>query len=201
MKKSFETGYRHGLQVAAQIMLEVHATVSDSGWESEMDRLQAFQALLAIAAKKGSLVHADRFRAVRRDDGGIDVTERPAEPMEFLSANDLIEQEMAAAGASRRTSESTTVTKPLPPATWEELVELEPKLLDLLHLAQSVRDMGGKYHCSMSIFEFALKPALAQLVGEERRRGDSRLKCYFAGALCSRKILEALPPCRNCNCP
>ena len=92
--------------------------------------------------------------------------------------------------------------------TWELLIELEPRLLDLYQEARSVRDDRSKpWFCANAVwyghhgFE-GLRPRLVDLVGYRRRDdgSDPRLATSLAYDIAYRTIYNVLPDCRNCSC-
>jgi hypothetical protein len=97
---------------------------------------------------------------------------------------------------------SLTVEKPL---TWARLVELEPRLAELLAEIRRVKDdkrrsefcANGAWYGTYDTEGF--KPRFASLVGFEAK-GPAELKTMAAYDLAYEKLYQALPNCRNCFC-
>jgi hypothetical protein len=94
---------------------------------------------------------------------------------------------------------------------WATLVNLEPRLADLLRAAQNVEDDGkSSYFCGNAVWfgyngHLGLKPRLVGLVGFDRRGvlacDDLRLYDSPAYDVAYSKVYSALPPCRGeCGC-
>jgi hypothetical protein len=87
------------------------------------------------------------------------------------------------------------------PPTWERLAELEPGLQSLLNEARSIRDDGAASgFCASDIWIRCLKPRLRRLAGFDREPSDRVLSTAYAYEIALNKLLDALPPCRNCGC-
>lgn len=92
-------------------------------------------------------------------------------------------------------------------ATWNELCELEPRLLHLYDEARVIRDEGGPSFCANAVWYGrhgyeGLKPKLCELVGFHREGdgSDPRLATARAYDLAYHKVYDALPDCRDCAC-
>src|SRR5262245_44621745 len=99
--------------------------------------------------------------------------------------------------------ESATVGQRL---TWEQLVRLEPQLLDLLRRARAT-PARGKHFCANARWygygqwRFAgLKPHLLRLVGWQRPDKHPVLSSPEAYDLAYETVYEALPNCKDCWC-
>lgn len=84
--------------------------------------------------------------------------------------------------------------------TWESLARQEPGLASLLDTARTIEDDGESYFCVAEIWIYELKPDLKELVGWYRPTWDPVLSTSMAYEIAMEKILDALPPCRNCTC-
>lgn len=84
--------------------------------------------------------------------------------------------------------------------TWDDLIQREPRLADLLEEAEAVRDEGRTGFCAMTAFYRHIRPPMLTLVGWEAERDDRVLLTSRAYDLAARRLLDALPPCRNCWC-
>ena len=86
--------------------------------------------------------------------------------------------------------------------TWSMLVDLEPRLRDLLSNARAVKDdPSAPSFCANEIWyrKNGLRDQLCELVGWSARKKDSLLQSSDAYDLAYDKIYNALPDCRNCN--
>jgi hypothetical protein len=83
--------------------------------------------------------------------------------------------------------------------TWDLLTELEPDLDRLYQEAKAIRPQG-RYFCANQVWYKQFKPALIHLVGWYARGRDQRIGTAEAYELATRKIYNALPPCRACAC-
>jgi len=93
------------------------------------------------------------------------------------------------------------------PITWDELVELEPRLEALLQKAQSIEDDKSKksFCANAAFYGFdgyeGLREKIRNLVGWEVYDViDPRVQTASAFDAVYRKIYDALPDCRNCWC-
>ena len=77
--------------------------------------------------------------------------------------------------------------------TWEKMVEIEPRLLDLYTEAKSKRRVKG--FCANRAWYLGIKGRLCQLVGITAR--NPRLAGCESYDLAYRKIYDALPNCRH----
>lgn len=86
--------------------------------------------------------------------------------------------------------------------TFEELCELEPRLLGLLHVAQALYDQykDAPRVCTNELWAGpkGLKSRLVKLVGW--RAGKPELRTSRVYDLCYEAIYAALPACRGCIC-
>jgi hypothetical protein len=82
---------------------------------------------------------------------------------------------------------------------WQEIIEREPRLNELLKKAEEIKDDGsGEYFCANEIWYRDFKPQLNKLVGyftENTVLNTS--ECYD---IAYQKIYNVLPGCRNCGC-
>jgi hypothetical protein len=83
--------------------------------------------------------------------------------------------------------------------TWDELVDAEPRLGQLLAEAQAVKDEGGPSFCANTIWYRRFKPRLSALVGWDRK-GHPVLGGELAYDVAYRIVYNALPDCRDCLC-
>jgi hypothetical protein len=94
------------------------------------------------------------------------------------------------------------------PLTFEQLCELEPRLLDLLNEARAIKDNRRKRSfCANQVWygwrgHEGFKPRLLDLVGFRRKHdgSDPRLATSRAYDVAYHTIYDALPDCRNCAC-
>jgi hypothetical protein len=92
--------------------------------------------------------------------------------------------------------------------TFEELCELEPRLLDLYREVSAVKDDGGPSFCANAVWDEwhpewehdSLKGRLFRLVGFAAESPDPILRSWQAERVAHDKIYDALPDCRNCAC-
>jgi hypothetical protein len=89
--------------------------------------------------------------------------------------------------------------------TWEQLTELEPRLLTLYERARAIKDNRRKpsFCANRTWGEWGgLREQLSDLVGWAVKRwgGDPRLATSRAYDIAYRKVYDALPDCRNCVC-
>ncbi len=88
--------------------------------------------------------------------------------------------------------------------TWEKLVEIEPRLGQLLAEVRKVKDdkqMAG--FCANNVWfgnnrHHGFKPRMYVLVG--RASVHPQLRSSTAYSMAYAKLYDALPSCRNCNC-
>jgi hypothetical protein len=81
--------------------------------------------------------------------------------------------------------------------TWEQLIAIEPRLLDMYLEAQAVED-NGKRFCANQVWLNWFKPRLLWLVGWQCSKAE--ISTSEAWDLACRKIYNALPDCRDCYC-
>jgi hypothetical protein len=92
--------------------------------------------------------------------------------------------------------------------TWEQLTELEPRLLRLYERARAFKDnRRSRSFCANAVWygrgsHEGLKSELCALVGWAVRRlgSDLRLATPQAYSLAYSRIYDALPNCRKCAC-
>lgn len=83
--------------------------------------------------------------------------------------------------------------------TFEELCQIEPRLLALYRRAQAVKDDKRKpSFCANRVWYTEFKPELCRLVGWEAE--NPALRTEEAYDLAYDTIYDVLPPCRNCWC-
>jgi hypothetical protein len=83
--------------------------------------------------------------------------------------------------------------------TWDLLTELEPRLLQLYREAKAIK-ATGRHFCANRVWYSQFKPELIYLVGWYARGQDPRIGTDEAYDLATRKIYNALPPCKDCAC-
>lgn len=97
------------------------------------------------------------------------------------------------------------------PITWQQLIELEPRLRDLLDTAKAIRDDSEEPHfCANKLWygsrenghrEPGLKDELLELVGMCSANKDHPVlgssRAYDVAYL---TIYDVLPECRGCSC-
>ena len=100
------------------------------------------------------------------------------------------------------------------PITWEELVEREPRLAELLADVLTVKDGGGPYFCANEAWYsrpaenprpqrlggYGFKSRMVDLVGWDAETDDPALRTQAAYSVAYQKLYAPLPPCRNCIC-
>jgi hypothetical protein len=97
--------------------------------------------------------------------------------------------------------------------TWDKLVELEPRLADLLAVAKGIKRKRGKPFCANAVWYGhydwhgrGLKGRLLVLVGYDRanRAADDKdrkvLSTSEAYNIAYDTIIASLPDCRDCLC-
>jgi hypothetical protein len=85
--------------------------------------------------------------------------------------------------------------------TWDELVELEPRLLDLEKDVKSVKDdQSRESFCANDVWYGIFRSDLSSLVGRYSRGNDAKLRTPYAFEVAYNHLYELLPPCRNCLC-
>jgi hypothetical protein len=90
--------------------------------------------------------------------------------------------------------------------TWEELVQIEPRLQQLYQKVRRIKDRGGRYFCANECWygdddHDGLKEEMQYLVGYLTPAScDPRIRTMKAYSLAYSKLYNALPDCRNCNC-
>jgi hypothetical protein len=92
------------------------------------------------------------------------------------------------------------VPEPEVDPTWEELVALDARLVDLLNWARSYRQSRRKRFCANRIYVWELKPRLEDLAGCTRRWGPNLLRTEAAYDVARDTVYDALPDCRGCAC-
>lgn len=83
--------------------------------------------------------------------------------------------------------------------SWDELVDLEPDLDQMLEVARTLQP-GGRRWCSNEIWGAVLKPRLLQLVGWSCLRRNPALRSHEAYSTAYHRIYDALPACYGCSC-
>lgn len=83
--------------------------------------------------------------------------------------------------------------------TWKLLVELEPRLGEMLKRAKSVNG-EDKHFCANAVWFDEFKPELCTLVGWDASGFDLRLHTERAYDIAYNKIYDVLPPCKDCLC-
>src|SRR5215208_2067079 len=94
----------------------------------------------------------------------------------------------------------------LPPedVTWENLVEVEPRLRALERDVQTVADKGGPSFCANAIWygyldpEFGFKERMTRYMGWIAEVPE--LRSIEAYDLAYEHLYDLLPDCRNCTC-
>ena len=76
--------------------------------------------------------------------------------------------------------------------TWEELVELEPRLGDLLHRVESARPTEGATEFDYERSWMHFKEPIADLVGWHRKSGDEKLRTCYAYEIAYYTLLNVL---------
>ena len=76
--------------------------------------------------------------------------------------------------------------------TWDEMVEIEPRLDDLLERVECSRPSEDRSNFNYEICWGRFKEPLAELVGWHRRRGDERLRTTQAYDTAYRTLWKAL---------
>lgn len=87
--------------------------------------------------------------------------------------------------------------------TWNELVEKEPRLNDLLRKAKEIKDPGPskkKSFCANKIWRDEFKWQVEELVGWYAKKPDPLLSSSKAYDVAYQTIYGELPACRNCYC-
>ncbi len=80
--------------------------------------------------------------------------------------------------------------------TWQELTEIEPKLLDLEAELQTITDEGGAAFCANAVWY-----GFGSSQGNGFKARVLALAEYGAGFdEAARHLYAQLPGCRNCNC-
>lgn len=190
----YRDGIRHGLQIAVDALQQLQAC---SDLTSETDRRLALASYLAdhvLPALDKDHIRLPRLEHLQfmvDDHGHVHAHVPEPEPLEFISLADLLKEKPSGRGAS--TAEGCNLS-------WPELVELEPRLADLLREAEGVRDLGGPYFCANRIWYAAFKPRLKQLVGWHSDHQDPRMRTMCSYATAYETVYHALPDCRNCAC-
>jgi hypothetical protein len=82
---------------------------------------------------------------------------------------------------------------------WERLIELEPRVAELLEEARRVKDPGGSSFCANQTWFDQFDKRLDKLVGWYAD-GDPDLQTSEAYDVAFIKIYDVLPACRNCTC-
>lgn len=88
--------------------------------------------------------------------------------------------------------------------TWEELVKIEPRLLELYHAAKYA-GTGQERFCGNEAWygvgdEVGFKHLMSQLAGwETPKTANPRVRTSEAYEVALDKIYNALPPCRHCG--
>jgi hypothetical protein len=87
---------------------------------------------------------------------------------------------------------------------WEELVQLEPRLAELLKEAQDYRQRSrdARYACANEVYggPYGLRARMEDLVGWVAKTDIEELKTGEAWKIAHHKIYAALPDCRDCSC-
>lgn len=91
--------------------------------------------------------------------------------------------------------------------TWQELIEIEPRLRDMLLRLRAVKDPGNTpSFCANAVWYghskggHSYKNELTALVGWDAKSENPRIKTSQAYDTAYRKLYAVLPNCRNCNC-
>jgi len=88
--------------------------------------------------------------------------------------------------------------------TWERLVQLQPRLIDLYRRALAA-DTSNE-NCWLDVWfgrdsGYGLKGEMSKLVGwDAPRNAPSELTTDIAYEVAYNHILSAIPQCRNCHC-
>jgi hypothetical protein len=83
--------------------------------------------------------------------------------------------------------------------TFDQLSQIEPRLLQLYDYAVTIKDDRAQASfCANSIWSTEFVPQLRQLVGINAEKEELRAAAAYDVA--SKAILDVLPPCRNCGC-
>jgi len=83
--------------------------------------------------------------------------------------------------------------------SWEKLIELEPRLAELLEEAKQVKDLGGSSFCANQTWFNRFGKRLDKLVGWYAE-GAPAIQTSESYDIAFMKIYDALPACRNCTC-
>jgi len=82
---------------------------------------------------------------------------------------------------------------------WEEIVEIEPELVELFNEARAVRDDKERDgFCANQVFYTQFKPRIAKLVGWGADNDAVATPAAYESAF--EMIYRLLPPCRRCGC-
>jgi hypothetical protein len=90
--------------------------------------------------------------------------------------------------------------------TWDKLIEIEPRLEELLEIVRAVEDDESLPHfCAREAWNDrsegpSLRDKTLKLVGWQAERDNLIIRSSEAFELMSRKIREELPECRQCRC-
>jgi hypothetical protein len=87
--------------------------------------------------------------------------------------------------------------------SWEQLIELEPRLDELRKEIELIEDddpSPDTFFCANGTWKQLFLWRFLDLVGWSRKSGDPRLRTSAAYGLAHFKLYNLLPGCRNCLC-
>ena len=191
-RTDYAQGIAHGIQYVMQAQAELRCRKTLTTEHERTLALAAFveqEVLPELDHEDFCLPRTFHHRFLVDEQGRVNVV--PPEPLRFIPLSELLLEADALPAVPIHHG---------PAPSFEELADLEPRLLELLHEARSMIDMGGLSFCANRIWYDGFKPRLVALVGWERDAGPKLLRTSAAYDVAYQTIYGALPDCRDCAC-